>query len=359
MIRLTWRQFRFQALAVLAVLMVVAGVLLVTGIHLVHLYDTTVTSCRATGDCARATTAFLNDDHLIQVGLPPVLLVLPPLVGVFWGAPLIARELETGTFRLAWTQSVTRTRWLAVKVAVVGFASVAAVGLVTLLATWWLSPFDSINSNRFSPGTFGERGLVPLGYAAFGFAVGVTVGLLLRRALPAMVVTIVAYIGTLLTMALVIRPHLMTPLTIVKPFPVPNANGGVSVFNFGTSPNDWVLSQETVNGAGKVIGQHGGIGPNGGLGFDITPSGAVKVPGLGTCPGAHLTPPVPGSDVPTTGQDGKAFQACVNHFHIHQVLTYQPASRYWAFQCYETAIFFVLAALLVGFCFWWVRRRLA
>jgi len=55
----------------------------------------------------------------LEAALGLVVLVVPALIGVFWGAPLIARELETGTFRLAWTQSVTRTRWLAVKLGVV------------------------------------------------------------------------------------------------------------------------------------------------------------------------------------------------------------------------------------------------
>ena len=40
---------------------------------------------------------------------------MPALIGAFWGAPLITREFEAGTFRLAWNQSVTRARWLAIK----------------------------------------------------------------------------------------------------------------------------------------------------------------------------------------------------------------------------------------------------
>ena len=117
--------------------MVVAVVLAITGPHLVHLYDTNVASCAARGDCSTATSAYLQNDAC-STGRAHVLAVaVPGLLGVFWGAPLVARELEAGTFRLAWTQSVTRTRWLVVKLGVVGFASMVAAGLFSLMVTWW------------------------------------------------------------------------------------------------------------------------------------------------------------------------------------------------------------------------------
>ncbi len=66
-----------------------------------------------------------------------VLYLAPALIGIFWGAPLIARELETGTFRLAWNQSVSRARWTAVKLGLIGFAAVATAGLLSLMIGWW------------------------------------------------------------------------------------------------------------------------------------------------------------------------------------------------------------------------------
>ena len=109
---LTWRQFRTQAVVVFGLLVIVAVALAVTGPHLVHLYDTTVKPCASHDDCATVTDAFLKNDRLLQQ-LGQVVLVVPALIGIFWGAPLVARELENGTFRLVWTQSVSRTRWLA------------------------------------------------------------------------------------------------------------------------------------------------------------------------------------------------------------------------------------------------------
>jgi transposase len=119
-------------------------------------------------------------------------LVLPALIGLFWGAPLITRELEAGTHRLVWNQTITRTRWLAVKLGLTGLATITAAGLGSLAVTWWSSPIDKTATNdfpRMGPLLFDARGVVPIGYAAFAFALGVTVGMLVRRTLPAMAIT--------------------------------------------------------------------------------------------------------------------------------------------------------------------------
>jgi hypothetical protein len=96
------------------------------------------------------------------------------------------------------------------------------------------------------------------------------------------------------------------------------------------SPGAWVISNETVDAAGKV---------------------AATLPNwvLACGPGRLL--------------DGgaNARPACFARLAkegYRQRVTYQPASRFWTFQAYETAIFSGLALLLIGFCFWWVRHRL-
>ena len=111
---------------------------------------------------------------------------------MFWGAPLVARELESGTYRLAWTQSVTRRRWLSTRVALVGVAALAVAGVASWLVSWWFAPLDAVNMNRFDPGIFTARGIVAIGYAAFAFALGVAAGALTRRTLPAMAATLLA-----------------------------------------------------------------------------------------------------------------------------------------------------------------------
>ena len=192
---LTWRQFRTQILVVAGVLAALAVVLIVTGPHLVSLSDAYLKSCHADKDCGSTTNPVLNTDGKIENVFSALLLVAPALIGIFWGAPLIARELETGTYRLGWTQSVTRRRWLAVKLGVVGLASVAVAGLLSLMVTWWSSPIDTANANRFGLAVFWLRDIAPMGYAAFAFALGATAGVLMRRTLPAMASTLVVFVA--------------------------------------------------------------------------------------------------------------------------------------------------------------------
>ena len=120
MIRFTWLQFRMQAAVAFGALAAVAVVLALTGPHLVHLYDTTVATCSGASRLLAGHERVRDQRPLPATGPGLVLLAVPALLGIFWGAPLVARELETGTYRLAWTQGVTRKRWLAAKLGLVG-----------------------------------------------------------------------------------------------------------------------------------------------------------------------------------------------------------------------------------------------
>jgi hypothetical protein len=353
---LAWRQIRAQVVVVFAVLAGVAIALAVTGPHLVHTYDTVVQPCASHGDCGTVTTQFLKTDRVLQQ-LGVVLLIVPALIGVFWGAPLVARELETGTYRLSWTQSVTRTRWLVTKLVVVGLASVVATGLLSLMVTWWSSPFDRVTGTPFSPSSFDRRDLVPVAYAAFAFTLGVIAGTLIRRTLPAMAATLVAFIGVRAVIFEWIRPRLMAPLRLTTAFNAQLGAGG------RLNPADWLLSQETIDRAGRVIGQNGGIGANGSVGFSASPNGTLTMNGVGTCPNKFVLPKI-GSQRGSIGDPPSpsavhAFQTCADKLGLREIITYQPANRYWPLQISEAAIFLALAFILAGFCVWWVRRRLS
>jgi hypothetical protein len=340
MIRLAWRQFRAEASVGIGALVVVAVVLAVTGPHLVDVY-------RASPNQVTGT------DKALQTALVPVLLIAPALVGVFFGAPLIARELESGTFRLAWTQGVTRARWLTVKLALVGLASSVLAGTLSLMVAWWANPINIVNQNRFSPALFGIFGIAPFGYALFAFALGATTGILFRKTLPAMATTVAAFVGVRLAVTYWIRPHFQSPLTKSLKLGT-NTFGGFVMTPSGvkvvapnlTVPNGWVLSTSIVDKAGNP------------------PTSAFV---SNACPGV-ATPPQGGGSVgnlrggskqavPVAGQQ---IQHCISEIaaKFHGVATYQPASRYWPFQGYETALFLVLALALAGVSYWWLRRRL-
>lgn len=352
MIRLAWRQVRLQGVVVIGLLMAFAVTVLVTGQQLHALYRRTVVPCASHHDCSTATTAFLRSDHFLQASLPPVLLVAPALVGVFLGAPLVARELEAGTFRLVWTQSVSRLRWLLTRLALVGLVSTVAVGILSLLVTWWFSPIDQLNLNRMSPAMFGVRGIAPIGYAAFAFALGVALGVVTRRTIPTMAITIVGFLGARLAVTYWLRPVLSSPEKIATPLTMAGAAPSPGTSGLGP-PGAWVLSSQTVAGNGQVVGENGGIGQNGSLGLHVSNGGAVSIPGVGSCPGVHLPRPRASSSETVA----HAFNACARHLHLRDVITYQPASRYWPFQWYEAAIFLVLALVLIGASLWWLVLR--
>ncbi|HEY1827500.1 MAG TPA: hypothetical protein VGF87_05735 [Acidimicrobiales bacterium] len=350
MLWLSWRLIRWQVVAVGAAVIALAIALAITGPNLVHLYDTEVAGCNASfNGCFSATEALRHADRVLQL-VSPLMLFVPALLGIFWGAPLVAREFENGTHKLAWTQSGTRRHWMLSKVCLYGLATMVTAGLLSLMVTWWSSPLDRVMHTPFAPSFFDRRDLVPVGYAVFAFALGVTFGVLIRRTLPAMVATLLAFVAGRLAVFEWIRPHLMSPLTATVSL---NPNGGPPDH---VPSGSWVLSADTINAAGRVIGQNGGIGPNGSLDLHLTNTNTLVIDGVGSC--GHVS----GVNVGTPGGGqalSQAAQACVNRLGIREVVTYQPLSRYWPFQWMETGIFVILALALVAFSVWFVRRRLS
>lgn len=351
MIRFTWMQARTQTVAVIAGLAIIAVVAAVTGPHLMHLFDATAAACKPEGNCPAALTAFLKNDRALRIGLDALVVVMPAVIGLFWGAPLVAGELEAGTFRLAWTQSVTRTRWLAVKLGVVGLISMGVTGLLSLMVTWWSSPADQASLNQFA--SFDYHDIVPVGYAAFAFALGVTAGVLIRWTLPAMAVALAAFVFGRLATTHWIRPHLLGPAhreLALNPHATGYGYQGFMLLGSHSDtlqpsppsiPNAWITSIQIVDNHG-----HG-----------ITSRFLASA-----CPGLGQGGPGGGThshrEAPASVQ--QALQDCVAKVGrtFHEVVIYQPASRYWALQWYELAIYLGAAVVLGGFCLWWVRRRI-
>jgi len=338
MIRLTWRQFRTQAWVAIAALAAIAITFGLTRPSLTRMYSASgIAACQAPSDCGRLAASFINQVRadaaypVLYVMGVIVMYLVPAVIGMFWGAPLIAGELEDRTYRLAWTQSVTRTRWLAVKLGLLGLTAMAITGLFSLIITWWASPLDRaatlgspILSNRMMPVLFAGHGIVPIGYAAFAFALGATAGALTGRIVPAMAVTIVVFAAVQLIMPHFVRPYLIPAAhatVAVSPSAAywrPSGNG-LLITGPAVIPGAWVLST-----SGQVY-----TGP------------ATHI--LRTCYNGPTSTPV----------CGKAFAS----LHAQTLVTYQPASRYWALQWYETGILLAAALALAGFCFWWIGRR--
>ncbi len=347
MIWLTWRQFRVQFLVVASVILAAAIILLATGPGLLDSYH-------------RLTDSFLQSlgyerlNPLLYIVGQVLLYAVPPVIGAFWGAPLISRELETGTHRLAWSQSVSRQRWLATKLGLTGLSAVAITGVLSLAVTWWADPIDDAvnagqNSNvylpRMFPAVFSARGLVPIGYAAFAFALGVAVGLVIRRTLVALAVTLAAVILVQVLAPTLIRPHLMAPTESYLTVSLDNLRG--FMLSGDTQPPQvkaievasgsvaaWKLSDQTVDKNGNKV--------------STLPTWMIDCE-----PGPpNATPRIPSSKA------AACFQRLADEGY-RQHIKYFGADKFWALQWREFGFFLALALLLSGFSFWRIRRDLS
>jgi ABC-type transport system involved in multi-copper enzyme maturation permease subunit len=313
---LTWRQFRTQAIVAGGALLAFAIVLVVLGV-------------RIRG--AAGTPGFTDRYRMPLFFLDALLIAVPGLIGLFWGAPLVTREFEAGTHRLVWNQSVSRRRWLAVKLLVLGLAGMAAAGLASLLLTWAASPYDAAAGDRFSALLFGTRNIAPVGYAAFAFVLGTVVGLSVRRTVPAMALTIVAFLVVQIAMPLLVRPHLGTPVTATRP-----------------------VTADTIRNLSF---------PTAFLGADGQIRG-LQIPGAWVVSNGRLLQ-ADGRPVDLDRYHDCVLQApeqtasCLGGLNLHVAVAYHPGSRYWAFQGAESGLYLALAGLLAGFGLWRIRGSTA
>jgi hypothetical protein len=135
------------------------------------------------------------------------------LAGMFWGAPLVARELEAGTHRLVWTQGTSRLRWATTKIGLVSIAVLVITAIYAGMLTWWITPFIQTSGQRFSYIFFDIHGIVVFGYVMFALALGVFAGAVTGRLLPAMATTLVGFIGVRLVVMLAARDRYMATET--------------------------------------------------------------------------------------------------------------------------------------------------
>jgi hypothetical protein len=327
----TWRQFRTQTWIV-AALVVAAGALLAATVHTVSAAYTGSGLAACSANCGNAVDVFMarvGQAKLLTIydGLTGLLYVLPALVGIFWGAPLVARELEAGTHRLAWNQSVTRGRWLAVKLGVVGATAAATAAVLSWATMSWARHIDQAVGQRMLPLQFGGRGLVPIGYALFAFMAGVTLGMLIRRTVPAMAATFAVYAAAVIAVAQLVRSHLVPPTHTTVPLDMSWVTGfernrdGLRVVTEPNVAGAWVLDERLITPSGQ---------PFTGAGFD-------QYCGSDVGPNQCFT---------WIGSQG-----------LREQLTLHPANHFWPLQYVESGLLLAVSLLLAGFCFFWIRRR--
>jgi ABC-2 family transporter protein len=211
----------------------------------------------------------------------------------FWGAPLVAHELEAGTHRLAWTQSVTRRRWLATKLAVTGLAAVIVTGVFSLVFSWWSFPFDRVG-NRIGTANFGQRGITPIAYAVFALVLGTLAGAVLRRTLAAMAATLVGFIAVRFSFQLFARRHILDPVTTS----LPTNLFGQRVGGFN-SDGGWILATRTVDATGHTLA---------GNQVDNTLAAACRL---------------------TRDSSDAEWAKCANRLGVHDIVTMYRAGQFW------------------------------
>jgi hypothetical protein len=265
---LVWRQHRKQLLFGVAALGVLAAFFLATGLPMREQFEqlgladclpqtieaTTVanlfgdvgtdagdvrtedSSTAAVTVCAQAAREFFSGhQYVFDTGL--LLLILPMLAGMFWGAPLVARELEHGTHRLVWTQSTSRLRWAATKVGLVATAVLLMTAVYAALLTWWITPVIQTSGQRFDYMIFDMHGIVVFGYVVFALALGIFAGAVTKRLLPAMAMTVVGFLGARIVVMLVARPNYLA--TETERF----STGVQSEVRWNELHGDWIVSR--------------------------------------------------------------------------------------------------------------------
>jgi hypothetical protein len=307
---LLWRQHRSQAIVTITGIALFAVAVVLTGVHMAHIYKSSLAACTANGTCNLVGNLFSGYGAIVDT--VHLSIALPVVLGAFVGATLVARERENATNVLAWTQTVTRRRWLLTKFAAVLVGTVITSAVVSALVTWWSNTPNALDGNRFEGAQFDTQNVLPVALAIFAVALGIAAGCILRRTLPALATTVGVYVGVCVLVSVYLRPHYLKPIT--RSFPL---NSDIRL-----PSGSWTMKEHLVDAAGKAT------------------NGRIRIPS---------------SCGPILDKGGAA--GCLERLGFHQVVTYQPPGHYWPFQWIESGIFVALAALLITVAVVYTLRR--
>jgi hypothetical protein len=319
MIWVGWRQQRTEVLIAAALLAVLAAVGVPVGVHMASVYaDEQLGLCTGSVQsvpCTVSVAAFLSRFGGLNT-LSVFSTLLPAVAALLFAAPFVL-DLDGGAYRLFWTQSITRRRWIAAKLAFGLVGAVAVAAGLALLTTWFRAPLDHLGG-RMSPNTYDAEGIVPAAYAVFVLGVAVALGALWRRAVPALLVAFVVYVAGRAFMDSWLRQRLLAPTTTTWA-----ASG-----NGPDLRHALVLERFASDRSGNR------------LAAAFHPCGSAS-DGILSHTKTLCADPV--------GQGA----------HRYLTAIYQPASRFWALQGVEFALVAGLGALLVVAAAWWTHRRIA
>ncbi|MFG3323786.1 ABC transporter permease subunit [Streptomyces sp. NPDC048171] len=323
MLWVTWRQHRAALLTATFLLAAVTVPTLISGFAMHDQYRADGISACVADPEARAGCAQLVEQFAAQYGEWGNRMVwvafLPALIGVFLGAPLLAREFENGTWRFAFTQGVSRTRWLVTQLAVVGTGAAVLALACSLLFTWWRQPLDTMSSPMRTAAFTVSPALAAL--TLFALALGVFAGVLLRRTVLAMGLTLAVYLTVRITLEETLRPHYLSPLVRTD---APNAQEAADAL----PPTDWIVDEGLLTGAGHKL------------------SDGKK---------REILKQVYDGD--TVREGGAALERYLAEHGLRHYTEYQPADRYPIMLMIEIGLYLGLALALFAAAAHLVRRR--
>ena len=193
----TWRHHRIALGGVAVFLGALAVWLWIVGLQLHHAYAAAI-ACHPAGStaCSELILNFRVTGGILKGGF--VLQPVPALIGAFVGPVVLARELETGTFRYAWTQGFGRWRWALAKLVLLGVAVAAIAGAFSVLVSWYYQPYLAPGrlydpTSALAHWLFDLRGVAFAAWTLTAFAIGALAGMLIRRVVPAIVATLAGY----------------------------------------------------------------------------------------------------------------------------------------------------------------------
>ena len=268
------------------------------------------------GSCQEAIQTFTARFDSVM-NLLPWLNLIPGVIGIALAAPLLL-ELESGTYRLAWTQSITRRRWLAYKLGASVITAVLAAVALSALVTWWRTPLDHLHGRMEN--VFDFEGTVAIGYVLFALGLALAIGVVWRRTVPALIAAFTGYVVARVFVQNWLRERYESPLRFTW-----SARDG---FEKAAIAKAWILDLYPSDRLGHAIERP--LGPLVACQRAGEGKGAVKA--------------IDPSCLP---------DSLYNH------AVYHPASRFWEFQLIETALFAGVAVALIGFSAWWVHERTA
>ena len=307
MIWMSWRQHRLELVLIAAFGLCLAAAMAVTNIQMRATFPDVLKACNLSSGplCVSASVDFNSRFGAIAWAFEAAMLALPALAGMFVAAPLLAREFEQGTARLVWTQGITRQRWLATKLGVILTVSAVAAGLLGIAGSLLTGAPIGMFVSRWT--AFDLQAPVTVAYVIFAITLGAAAGAVIRRSVPAIAVTLGAFVAIRIAIYARVRQQYLPPIEIDQS-KVADAGGG-----------NWFLGQRAVDLAGQPVSDQ-----------YYQQLMASALPGsLGDYMRAH---------------------------GVVVMQLYQPESRFWLFQGMEAGLFVTLAAGLMVLLIWSIRR---